>query len=80
MLGLNTNPLNKQNKISAMSNKRVTSSSEQVAGPTIGNLVAMPVVALSATKDYGLYMANKKAHKRYLRQHHLGKFKKNKAK
>lgn len=58
----------------------MTPSSEQTAGPTIGNFVPMPVVALSATKDYGLYMANKKTHKRYLRQHHLGKFKKNKAK
>lgn len=63
-----------------MSNKRVTPSSEQVAGPIVGSLIPMPVVALSATRDYGYFMASKKTHKRYLRQHNLGKFKKNKAK
>lgn len=34
----------------------------------------------TAEADYGAQRANSRTHKRYLRQHHLGKFKKKQAK
>lgn len=39
-----------------------------------------PVYFIGAEADYGTQRANSKTHKRYLRQHHLGKFKKKQAK
>lgn len=41
-----------------------------------GKIIAMP----SMNEDFGIRCANKRTHKRYLRQHHLGKFKKKQTK
>lgn len=39
--------------------------------------LALKTISVNPT-DFGIYMANKRTHKHYLRTHHLGKFAKHK--
>ena len=56
-------------------------ASQSKAGAEISNqgapLFGMPILRDSGSPEsFGIWRANSRTHKRYLRQHHLGKFKK----